>query len=71
MLPAPLARPSISKPFTPSMILRVVLAIRKKTVYNIHGNSNAGLPCKEKKSIEILKFIFFLPGVAQILHNIE
>jgi hypothetical protein len=35
-----------------------IFATRKIVVYTIHGISSAGLPCKEKKPIEILKFLF-------------
>jgi hypothetical protein len=33
-------------------------------VYTIHGTSSTGVPCKVKKSIQILKYFY---GVTQIL----
>ena len=68
MFPAPLVVSFIEKKFAASTIKRIVFANRKTIVYTIHGTSSAGLSCKEKKTIEVLKFVFF----AQIfctIHN--
>ena len=59
MSKAPTAAPTpVAKNAAARTEQRTVFAIRKTIVYTIHGTSSNGLPCKEKKQIEILKFLF-------------
>jgi len=58
MFPTPLVVSLNAKYSAAYRIYRAVFITRKTRVYTIHGVSSAGLPCKEKKPIEILKFLY-------------
>jgi hypothetical protein len=60
MLPVPAGASSAEKYSTARTMKRIVFAIMKTITNTIHGTSSAGFSCKQKKSIEILKFVIFM-----------